>query len=199
MSQQIWHWQPRGGWIEVICGCMFCGKTEELILRILRAQIAGLKVQVFKHSLDADRYAADKLESHIGLTVDCALAYDSGHILDLVEPDANVVAIDEGQFFDSDFPGVCKTLASTGKRIIVAGLDQNFRGETFGAIGNLMAIAELVKKLWAVCNICGAPATRTQRLINGQPAPYNAPEIDVGAAEKYQARCGICHVVPLTE
>jgi thymidine kinase len=186
--------QHKGGWVEVICGSMFSGKTEELIRRVRRAQIARQKVQVFKPSLD-DRYAQEKVTSHNGMDVDATIVTEAREILDLVEPDAVVVAIDEVQFFDWTIAEVCNTLAESGKRVIVTGLDMDFRGEPFGPMPLLMAEAERVDKLSAICVVCGAPASRTQRLINGQPASYDDPVIMVGASEVYEARCRHCHRV----
>ena len=186
--------QYKGGWVEVICGSMFSGKTEELIRRVRRAQIARQKVQVFKPSLD-DRYILEKVTSHNGMGLDATLITEVREILDLVEPDTAVVAIDEVQFFDWTIAEVCNTLAEEGKRVIVTGLDMDFRGEPFGPMPLLMAEAERVDKLSAICVVCGAPASRTQRLIDGQPASYDDPVIMVGASEVYEARCRHCHQV----
>lgn len=188
------HQQHKGGWVEVICGSMFSGKTEELIRRVRRAQIARQKVQVFKPSLD-DRYALEKVTSHNGMGLDATLITEVREILDLVELDTVVVAIDEVQFFDWTIAEVCNTLAENGKRVIVTGLDMDFRGEPFGPMPLLMAEAERVDKLSAICVVCGAPASRTQRLIDGQPASYDDPVIMVGASEVYEARCRHCHQV----
>ncbi len=184
-----------GGWIELICGSMFSGKTEELIRRARRAQIARQNVQVFKPTLD-DRYGVEKLASHDGVSLDAVSVQDARQILDLVQSDTQVVIIDEAQFFDWSIADVCNVLADGGKRVIVAGLDTDFRGEPFGPVPLLMAEAEVVDKLQAICVVCGAPATRTQRLIDGQPASYDDPVIMVGASEVYQARCRRCHEVP---
>jgi thymidine kinase len=189
------RYRDYGGSIEVICGSMFSGKTEELIRRARRAQIARQKVQVFKPALD-DRYEVEKLASHDGGSFEAVSVDDSSEILGLVEPDAEVVIIDEAQFFDASIAEVCDFLADQGKRVIVAGLDRNFRGEPFGPVPVLMAQADVVDKLHAICVVCGAPATRTQRLIDGQPASYDEPIILVGARESYQARCRRCHEVP---
>ena len=186
--------QHKGGWVEVICGSMFSGKTEELIRRVRRAQIARQRVQVFKPSLD-DRYVLEKVTSHNGMDVEATIVTEAREILDLVEPDTAVVAIDEVQFFDWTIAEVCNTLAENGKRVIVTGLDMDFRGEPFGPMPLLMAEAERVDKLWAICVVCGAPASRTQRLIDGQPASYDDPVIMVGASEVYEARCRDCHQV----
>ena len=183
------------GWIEVICGSMFSGKTEELIRRVRRAQIARQKVQVFKPRLD-DRYQAEKVASHNGMHLDAIVVEGAKEIPQLVDPDTTVVAIDEGQFFDWTIADVCDFLAHSGRRVIIAGLDMDFRGEPFGPMPLLMAQAEKVDKLQAICVVCGAPASRTQRLINGQPASYDDPIIMVGASEVYEARCRHCHQVP---
>ena len=184
-----------GGWIEVICGCMFSGKTEELIRRVKRAQIAKQKVQVFQHSLDT-RYGEKRIASHSGAHFDALTVQKPSGIANLVAPDAQVVAIDELQFFDPSVAEVCNQLADRGVRVIVAGLDMDFRGEPFGPIPLLLSQAEMVDKLQAICVVCGASASRTQRLIDGQPAFYEDPIIMVGASEVYEARCRVCHDVP---
>jgi thymidine kinase len=194
MRRKGMYLQHKGGWVEVICGSMFSGKTEELIRRVRRAQIARQKVQVFKPSLD-DRYALEKVTSHNGMGLDATLITEAREILDLVGPDTAVVAIDEVQFFDWTIAEVCNSLAKEGKRVIVTGLDMDFRGEPFGPMPLLMAEAERVDKLSAICVVCGAPASRTQRLIDGQPASYDDPVIMVGASEVYEARCRHCHQV----
>ncbi|MBC7228572.1 MAG: thymidine kinase [Thermoflexales bacterium] len=186
--------KPTGGWIEVICGSMFSGKTEELIRRVRRAQIARQRVQVFKHSLDA-RYAEREVASHNGLQLEAIPVENSARLRALIAPETTVVAIDEGQFFDEGLVALCEELADRGLRVIVAGLDMDFRGEPFGPMPQLMARAERVDKLQAICVVCGGPASRTQRLINGQPAAYDDPVIMVGADEVYQARCRGCHQV----
>jgi thymidine kinase len=183
------------GWIEVICGSMFSGKTEELIRRLRRAQIAKQKVQVFKPVID-DRYGIQRITSHNGLYVEALPVKDAAAILDLVEPDTTVVAVDEVQFFDWQVSRVCEELAARGIRVIAAGLDMDFRGEPFGPMPVLMAEAEEVSKLQAICVVCGSPASRTQRLIDGKPASYDDPVIMVGASEVYEARCRHCHEVP---
>jgi len=174
---------------------MFSGKTEELIRRVKRAEIAQQKVQVFKHSLD-DRYSVVTISSHSGLGREAVVVKDANEILGQVEPDTTVVAIDEVQFFDWKIADVCSQLADRGVRVILAGLDLDFRGEPFGPVPLLMAQAEKVDKLEAICVICGEPASRSQRLVNGQPAKYADPVIMVGANEVYQARCRHCHQVP---
>jgi thymidine kinase len=183
------------GWIEVICGSMFSGKTEELIRRVRRAQIARQKVQVFKPRLD-DRYQFERVASHTGMHLDAIVVEEAREIPHLVAPDTTVVVIDEGQFFDWTIADVCDFLADNGRRVIIAGLDLDFRGEPFGPMPLLMAQAERVDKLQAICVVCGAPASRTQRLINGEPASYEDPVIMVGAEEVYEARCRHCHQVP---
>jgi thymidine kinase len=183
------------GWIEVVCGSMFSGKTEELIRRVRRAEIARQKVQVFKPALD-DRYTVQKVASHDGVHWEAIPVESAKEILGLVDLDTTVVAIDEAQFFDGSVAEICNQLANRGLRVIVAGLDTDFRGEPFGPMPLLMAQAERVDKLQAICVVCGAPASRTQRLLNGQPAWYDDPVIMVGASEVYEARCRHCHQVP---
>ncbi len=188
------QWSHREGWVEVICGCMFSGKTEELIRRVRRAQIAKQRVQVFKPRLD-DRYMAEKVTSHDGAHFAAVVVENVADIEAQVEPDCDVVAIDEVQFFDWRIADLVNELAESGKRVILAGLDMDFRGEPFGPMPLLMAQAEMVDKLSAICVVCGSPASRTQRLINGQPASYDDPVILVGASEVYEARCRHCHQV----
>jgi thymidine kinase len=183
------------GWIEVICGSMFSGKSEELIRRVRRAEIAKQKVQVFKPSID-ERYSSNNVASHSGFYWDAIPVNDAEQIRLQISPDTDVVAIDEVQFFDWSIADLCSELADRGVRVIVAGLDQDFRGEPFGPMPLLMAQAEVVDKLQAICVVCGAPASRTQRLINGKPAAYSDPIILVGASEVYEARCRRCHEVP---
>ena len=189
------HSTPNSGQIEVVCGGMFSGKTEELIRRVRRAQIARQKVQVFKPALDT-RYARREVTSHNGMQVEAVPVENTAHLRALIQPDTTVVALDEAQFFDDDVVALCETLANQGTRVIVAGLDLDFRGEPFGPMPALMARAERVDKMQAICLVCGGPASRTQRLINGQPAAYDDPVILVGASEVYEPRCRSCHVVP---
>ena len=189
------QFQPRGGWIEIICGSMFSGKTEELIRRVRRATIARQRVQVFKPKLD-DRYALGHVASHDGLQCDAEVIEDAREIMAKVRPETTVVAIDEAQFFDWQVADVARLLADRGLRVIITGLDLDFRAEPFGPMPLLMAEAEMVDKLHAICVQCGALASRTQRLINGQPANYRDPVIMVGADEVYEARCRECHQVP---
>jgi thymidine kinase len=187
------------GRIEVICGSMFCGKTEELIRRIRRAVIAKQHVQVFKHSLD-DRYeGVQKVTSHNGQNTEAQHVANAREILTLIAPETTVVAIDEVQFFDIEIMDVAQELANGDIRVIVAGLDMDFRGEPFGAMPQLLCAAEEVTKLHAICVICGEEASLTQRLVNGQPAAYDDPIILVGAQESYEARCRKHHVVLETE
>ena len=183
------------GRIEVICGSMFCGKTEELLRRIRRAAIARQHIQVFKPAID-DRYGLARIASHNGMAWESEAVASSGEILERLHTTTTVVAVDEVQFFDEGVIEVCDRLAHRGLRVIAAGLDLNFRGEPFGPMPALMAQAERVDKLHAICVVCGAPASRTQRLIDGQPARYDDPVIVIGAAEAYEARCRNCHQVP---
>jgi thymidine kinase len=192
------HHRYEGGWVEVICGSMFSGKTEELIRRVKRAVIAKQKVQVFKPRLDI-RYAHKKVTSHDGVNFHATPVLKATDILERLDPDTEVVAIDEAQFLDWSISEVCAELANRGLRVIVAGLDMDFRGEPFGAMPVLMAQAERVDKLQAICQHCGAPASRSQRLINSKPAAYDDPVILVGADEVYEARCRVCHQVPRSE
>ena len=184
-----------GGWVEVICGSMFSGKTEELIRRIKRAVIAKQVVQVFKPSLDT-RYVAEQVSSHSGVYFQAEPVNSVAEMHQRLKPEAEVVAIDEVQFFEQSVLDLCREMAQAGRRVIVAGLDLDFRAEPFGPMPLLMAEAEQVDKLQAICLVCGAPASRTQRLINGQPANYNDPIILVGASENYEARCRRHHYVP---
>lgn len=187
--------KPGGGWIEVVCGSMFSGKTEELIRRVRRAKIARQKVQVFKPALDT-RYAVEKVTSHNGLDTEAVPIGSSTAILAQIAPDTNVVAIDEVQFFDMGVVRACQALAERGLRVVCAGLDMDFRGEPFGPMPLLMAEAEQVEKLQAICVVCGAMASRTQRLIDGRPASYDDPIVLVGGSESYEARCRLHHQVP---
>ncbi len=183
------------GRIEVICGSMFSGKTEELIRRVRRAQIAQQKVQVFKPNIDI-RYAVERVTSHNGQDYNARPCADSDEITRCIDPTATVVAIDEAQFFDDGVIALSEKLAMRGVRVILAGLDLDFRGEPFGPMPELICRAEEVTKLHAICVICGEEASRTQRLVNGQAARYDDPIIMVGAAEAYEARCREHHVVP---
>lgn len=182
------------GRIELICGSMFSGKTEELIRRLRRAVIAKQQVQVFKPAIDT-RYHVEKVTSHNGLDFEARPVPCAADIAGLLDPETTVVAIDEVQFFDDGIIEVCETLAEAGKRVICAGLDTDFRGVPFGSMPALMARAEHVDKLHAICVVCGEEASRTQRLINGRPAAFDDPVVLVGASEVYEARCRECHQV----
>jgi thymidine kinase len=185
------------GWVEVISGVMFSGKSEELLRRIRRALIARKKVQVFKSHLD-DRYGGVyRISSHDGSELEAHPVSTSLQIAEQLRADVDVVAIDEAQFLDEGVLAVVNDLADRGVRVIVAGTDMDFRGEPFGPIPQLLAIAEKIDKLHAICVLCGDLATRNQRLIDGEPAPAEGPTIQVGGAESYEARCRRCHEVPL--
>jgi len=182
------------GWIELICGSMFSGKSEELIRRVRRAQFAKQKIAVFKPNID-DRYSEDNICSHNGTQIVAISVASSKEILQHITRKIDVIAIDEVQFFDEEIVSVVNQLANDGYRVIVAGLDLDFRGEPFTPVPELMALAESVTKLQAVCHVCGAPAWCSQRLINGEPAPYDSSVIMIGAAESYEARCRHHHEV----
>jgi thymidine kinase len=183
------------GSIEVITGSMFSGKTDELIRRLRRAAIARQKVQVFKPAIDI-RYAVEKVTSHAGADFAALPVEKSDDILLRLDADTTVVGIDEAQFFDSGIIALAQELAGRGLRVIVAGLDMDFRAEPFGPMPTLMAVAEKVDKLQAICMVCGGAASRTQRLVNGKPARYDDPVVIVGASELYEARCRQHHEVP---
>jgi thymidine kinase len=183
------------GSVEVICGSMFSGKTDELIRRLRRATIARQHVQVFKPAIDM-RYAVEKVTSHAGSDFDAIPIEQAADIHERLDGAATVVAIDEAQFFDNAIIQVVEELADRKLRVIVAGLDTDFRGEPFGPMPVLMARAEHVDKLQAICMVCGESACRTQRLVNGKPARYHDPVVIVGAAEMYEARCRVHHEVP---
>ena len=183
------------GSIEVITGSMFSGKTDELIRRLRRARIARQNVQVFKPVID-NRYGLEKVTSHAGTEFEATPVHSAGQISALIRPDTTVVAIDEAQFFGADVCLVSQQLAAGGVRVIVAGLDQDFRGEPFGPMPQLMALAEDVTKLHAICAVCGEEASRTQRLIDNEPASFDQPVVVVGASELYEARCRQHHDVP---
>lgn len=185
----------KDGWIEVICGSMFAGKTEELIRRINRVFYAKKSIIVFKPIID-DRYDKKAVVSHSNKKVDSIPISSSKEILNYIKELPYAIAIDEAQFFDHDLIEIVERLANSGVRVIVAGLDLDFRGQPFGIMPELIARAEYVTKLQAICQVCGAPATRTQRIINGHPADYDDPIILVSASEKYEARCRHCHQVP---
>jgi len=182
------------GWIEVITGPMFAGKSEELIRRIKRLEYAHKKTLVFKPKID-NRYSENEIVSHSKIktrSINIETAHD---ILKYVDDDIEAVVIDEVQFLDHEIIHIAEDLADRGIRVIVAGLDRDFRGEPFQNMPELLALAEDVTKLTAICMRCGAPATRTQRLVNGEPASYQDPIIIVGASESYEPRCRHCHEV----
>lgn len=183
------------GSIEVITGSMFSGKTEELIRRLRRARIAHQPVQVFKPILDT-RYHVEKVTSHAGSEFEATPVARASDVLPLVRSNTTVVALDEAQFFDDDVCLLAHALTERNIRVIIAGLDQDFRGEPFGPMPRLIATAEQVDKLHAICTVCGNEASRTQRLINGQPAFFDDPVVVVGASELYEARCRNHHTVP---
>ncbi|HEV8638403.1 MAG TPA: thymidine kinase [Chloroflexota bacterium] len=185
-----------GGSLEVIVGCMYSGKSEELIRRVRRAAIARQRIQVFKAAID-NRYSKVDVVSHSGSSLSARPVGSAAALWAAVETTAQVVAVDEAQFFDGALVDVAEELAKEGRRVLVAGLDLDFRGEPFGPMPQLMARADALTKLTAVCAVCGAPnATRTQRLVGGLPAEYSAPLIAVGSAELYEARCRSHHEVP---
>jgi len=177
--------QPTHGWIEVIVGSMFSGKSEELIRRLRRAQIARQHVQIFKPAIDM-RYAADQIVSHSEMRIPSVAVRTARELLEAVARETEVVGIDEGQFFDQELPMICNTLADQGKRVIVAGLDQDYLGKPFEPMPQLLAIAEYITKTLAICMVCGAPANHTQRLVAS-----NA-RVLVGAQGTYEARCRHC-------
>jgi thymidine kinase len=184
------------GYIEVICGPMFAGKTEELIRRIKRLEIANEKYLVFKPLID-NRYSTDpELVSHNYTKANCICVSHSSEIEEHIDSSVDVIIIDEAQFFDNDIVKLCDKLADDGKRVIVAGLDRDFKGDPFGPMPSLLAIAEFVTKLTAICSITKHIATRTQRLIDGKPAGYDEPIIKVGAKESYEPRSRSQHIVP---
>ena len=187
--------KQRDGWIEVITGPMFAGKTEELIRRVKRLEFAKQNVVVFKPVID-NRYAMAEVVSHNHNRTKSISISSSSEILKNVQDDTDVVAIDEIQFLDEEAVAICEYLADQGKRVIVSGLDRDFRGEPFSFMPKLLAIAEDVTKLTAICVVCHTPATRTQRILNGKPANYTDPIILVGALDSYEARCRHCHQVP---
>ncbi len=183
------------GSIEVICGSMFSGKSEELIRRVRRAIIARQKVAVFKPHID-DRYGIQHITSHDGQTVAAIAVASATEIFERANGSSTVVAIDEAQFFDTAIVPVVQRLVDEHNiRVIIAGLDTDFRGEPFGSMPELLCIAEKVNKLHAICVVCGGAASRTQRLVDGAPAAYDDPIIMVGAQESYEARCRFCHQV----
>lgn len=189
------HRHRDSGWIEIVCGSMFSGKTEELIRRVRRAMIARQPTQVFKPVID-DRYHEMAVASHNGMQYEAIPLATARELLTHLDPETRVVAVDEIQFFDWEIAEVLGQLADSGMRVIAAGLDQDFRGEPFGPMPLLMAQAEEVAKLSAICVVCGDPASRTQRLIDGRAASWDDPVVLVGGRESYEARCRGCHEVP---
>jgi len=188
--------EGREGSVEVITGVMFSGKSEELLRRVRRAMIARRKVQVFKSQID-DRYGGiHTISSHDGRAIEARPVSSSREVAEFVEPDCEVVAVDEVQFMDDGIVDVVNDLADRGLRVIVSGTDMDFRGLPFGPVGQLLAVAEKIDKLHAICVVCGELATRNQRLIDGRPAPAEGPTIQVGGMESYEARCRAHHVVP---
>ncbi len=186
----------RPGWIEVIAGVMFSGKSEELIRRVRRAVIARKRVQVFKSHLDARYAGLYSVSTHDGGTVEAEPVDCSEEIMGRWRPESEVLAVDEVQFLDDGIVAVANTLADRGVRVVLAGIDMDFRGLPFGPVPTLLAIAEVVDKLQAICVVCGDPASRNQRLVNGNPALWDSPTIMVGGRETYEARCRHCHRVP---
>ena len=182
---------PSGGWLEVICGPMFSGKSEELIRRLRRAEIAGQRTLIVKPRID-DRYDVTHVVSHSGSRLRAVAAESPGEVLRLAEG-CDVVGIDEIQFFDEGVVATVETLIERGIRVVAAGLDTDFRHEPFGSMPLLLCLAEFVDKLQAVCHRCGGPATRTQRLVDGRPAPFGGETIQVGALDAYEARCASCY------
>ena len=195
-SERGVHAITQSGWVEVVTGCMFSGKTEELLRRLRRAEIAGQSVAAFTPQID-DRYGTATIGSHAGRRIE-ATVVDTEDPLPGMRDDLNghdVVAIDEANFFGPALLDACETLAAEGRRVVVCGTDQTFRGEPFHPLPALMATAEYVEKLQAICTQCGEPATRNQRLVDGEPAHVDDPTVVVGAEESYQARCRSCHTV----
>lgn len=194
-AQETMYVMKQSGWVELICGSMFSGKSEELIRRIRRAQFAKQHIAVFKPKID-NRYSEEAVVSHNGSTVIARPISHSDEMWTFITDEFDVIAIDEAQFFDEGITENVQKLADHGFRVIIAGLDQDFRGKPFGPMPNLLSIAEQVTKLQAVCTVCGSPASRTQRLIDGRPAGADDPIILVGASEAYEPRCRHHHEVP---
>ncbi|MBF0715054.1 thymidine kinase [Gemelliphila palaticanis] len=183
------------GWIECICGSMFSGKSEELLRRVKRGIIARQKVILFKPTID-NRYIKDKISTHNGNSYDSICIENSKEIYDYIKNEKyDIIGIDEVQFFDEDIVNIINDLANRGSRVIVAGLDMDFKGQPFYPVPNIMAISEIVTKLHAVCTVCGSEASRSQRLIDGKPAKMDDPIVVVGASEAYEARCRHCHKI----
>jgi thymidine kinase len=190
------YYGTRPGWIEVIAGVMFSGKSEELIRRVRRGIIARRRVQVFKSHLDSRYAGLYAVSSHDGAEHDALPVDSSAEVFRLVHPETQLVAVDEAQFLDAGIVEVATVLAQRGVRVVLAGTDTDFRGEPFGPMGALMCVAESVTKLQAICVVCGDLASRNQRLLDGRPARYDSPQIMVGGSEAYEARCRHCHQVP---
>jgi thymidine kinase len=191
------HAITNSGWIEVVTGSMFSGKTEELLRRLRRAEIAGQSIATFSPAVD-DRYGETTVGSHAGRQTEATVVPAEGEgVWEIRErlTDEDVVAIDEANFFSSELVAVCQRLADDGRRVLVSGIDQTYRGEPFEPLPQLMAVAEYVDKLRAICAVCGEPATRNQRLVDGDPAHADDPTIVVGAEESYEARCRNCHIL----
>lgn len=187
---------PTGG-IELITGCMFAGKSEELLRRLRRAEIADKEVAVYKPEID-DRYGIETVGSHDGAEWDAivlATNEDGMDVLLETATGADIVGIDEANFFSEELVAVVQELADNGQRVIISGIDQTYRGEPFTPVQSLLAIADDVEKLTAICDSCGCQATRTQRLVDGEPAPEDMPTVQVGGDESYEARCRDCHEV----
>jgi thymidine kinase len=189
MSEHLSHQRGNLGWIEVICGSMFSGKSEELIRRLRRAQIARQRVQIFKPKVDS-RFSEDHIVSHNDMKMPSQLVLKAQEILTALDSRTQVIGIDEGQFFDLELVPVCNTIADMGKRVIVAGLDQDYRGRPFDPMHQLLAVAEYITKTLAICVRCGAPANRTQRIVS------SGERVLVGATDSYEARCRLCFEAP---
>ncbi|RLM94806.1 thymidine kinase [Halobellus sp. Atlit-38R] len=191
------HAITNSGWIEVVTGSMFSGKTEEVLRRLRRAEIAGQEIAVFKPAVD-DRYGETTVGSHVGRQWDASVVPSEGDGIWEIRDQLNgedVVAVDEANFFGPELVAVCQRLADDGRRVLASGIDQTYRGEPFEPLPQLMAVAEYVDKLQAICSQCGEPATRNQRLVGGEPAHVDDPTIVVGAEESYEARCRNCHTL----
>lgn len=187
----------QGGWIHVIAGCMFSGKTDELLRLLRRAEIAGRRIVLVRPTID-DRTRPEVVESRSGVAYRARPVTGSGDIPAIVSAErASVVAIDEAQFFDGGLPGIAELLAAEGRTVMVSGLDQDFLGRPFNAMPQLLALADQVTKLTAICTVCGAEATRTQRMVAGRPAAMDDPLIVVGGMhdDRYEARCRAHHVI----
>ena len=188
------YYEGKKGWVECITGPMFAGKTEELMRRIKRMELAGKNYLIFKPSID-DRYSDCMIVSHNKKSMKAISIEHGSEIKRHLKKNTQAIVIDEVQFFDESLVKYLKQYADMGYRVICAGLDTNFRGEPFGVMPTLLTTAEFVTKLTAVCVECGAPATRTQRIVDGKPAQWDDPLILVGAKESYEARCRHCHEV----